>query len=490
MFISRQLSNASNAVELMLADEGGSGGTPFVVEMSKEKYLEALELFPTRLVYSNVRYDVPVHYSTASIRLTPFQAPASTINNGGGPAYYPLVFFDSKEEPIPVEQENESWEATMLRNLTTRLTWKRYAVITDRPLLAHIDIIIKNSFWNRHGLTIIAHVVDHFRHVGKQQHKDAQIFDDSKTHSTMVASAGSSGRNGVHLVIVLHGKGKSVRDLHPLIENLRDVYPRPLYKIIAPEYPETLTNHTNSTTVPDESELERLICVWLVAWAETQISHSGVSRVSLIGQGIGALYALHFLRKFFQDCQSTIQENNIQFGSFICIDAPFAVMPSLWVGKTDGGLDVEQADDQGNIDFLISCLGSFQKLALYSCTTDSQCPASSALLLSGEECDFLSSGLGRDDQHWRIVHYEKHRNRQKSIDMLASTTSVSTSSSSSIPPVSGTKRAVKLEGVAGLKWVRFLILPPKSSSNTSFFYWNNEHQNHLIAHIASFWSAR
>ena len=480
----------------MLADEGGTDGDPFVVELSKEKFTKPLGLFTRLITYSNVRYDVPVHYSTAAIRLTPFQAPVPSTQYEKDPSQiFPVILFDSKEEPL--RQENEipkgNFEERILYNLTKTLDWKRYAVITERPFLAHIDIIIKSELWNKHGFPIIAHLIDHFRHPARlfrnnmNDDCDGNVVVDSLyvndkpsvyVTDTKKSIVGDKRAKSVHLVVILHGANKTSRDILTLIEKLRDSYPRPTHKIIAPDYPtspNTISKDKMNANDPTDGELVRIVRIWLVAWTQYQISHSKIDQISIVGQGIGAIYGLDFILEFFKN-NPTLFGREIKLGSFISIDCLF----SNW--------KIPDTLQSNNIS---TCLTKFDHLVMYCNSIDSSCPVTPGLLIPKED-EVIISKMSRDEKFWRIVSLDSHRKRWKSEDTQANTTVSTTVPSLLDGSVSSTtsslskKEQKMIDVVARLKWKRFVVLPPKSTSHESFFYWNNENQNHLIAHITSF----
>lgn len=443
-------------LELMLADHGGENGDPFVVELSKPKFTNVLKYFKRLLTYSNVRYDVPVHYSTAAIRLTPFD-PASIPSI---PPIYPMIFSDKAHEPIP-SLKDDSYEATILRNLS-KLEWKRYAVITERPLLAHVDIIIKSVVWNKHGFPIIAHIVDHFRHY-IPKHTRHQSQEEIQAETVPLSPLPTTGKpaklevqtsdffDGVHLIILIHGLNKRARDLMPLIECIRDAYPRPMYKIVAPDYP-----HQPSCT-------QSSVIAWLFEWTNYQIAHSFANRISIVSQDVGGIYACGLVQQMHK---LKIQTKNmgVEYGSFITID-------------TDFGDQTGNAAMSLLMNSELRCvLSEFKNLVCYCSIAHPHISSLQSGLALPENAE-ISEELDQDDSFWRTVLV--------SCPSIPVVDNESTSTDGQCKCTNEAMRNVpNWQNISTLPWKRVAILPSKShSSSHSQLYWNNEKARHLIGNV-------
>ncbi|KAJ3260277.1 hypothetical protein HK103_000912 [Boothiomyces macroporosus] len=281
----------------MLAD-GNELQVPFLLKLVEEPFIKPLTYFVKLIVYSNVRHDASVHYSTAAIRkLGPFRTKVDVSLLS-----LPAIIPDVAEEEIPVVPPYTAnaklpWEDLMLNTLIT-LPWKRYAVIPTRPLLAHIDIIIKSEFLNRkHGFPIITHLVDHFR----------QPIDGPPDNVVEEIPA-TVQQPKVHLIILIHGIDGVGHDMIFLAEKLRDKFKRPNYKISIP----TCNDHkTNDGIVAASTRL--------LAWILEEVEKSNADKISFICHSIGGLYT-RFLLKMLMDEQ--VIPNKLQPVFFITIDTP------------------------------------------------------------------------------------------------------------------------------------------------------------------------
>ena len=142
----------------MLCDRLDSGD-PILVEMVSDPYLNGLRSFEHVAVYSNVKHDPAVHYSTSAIRSRRFTTKVD-LENLALPAIIPDTFPDNNVIENVLDQDN--YEMRILARLNL-INWKRFAVIPSRPLLAHTDIIIKSEYWNeQYGYPIVAHLLDNF----------------------------------------------------------------------------------------------------------------------------------------------------------------------------------------------------------------------------------------------------------------------------------------------------------------------------------------
>ncbi|KAJ3277176.1 hypothetical protein HDV01_000228 [Terramyces sp. JEL0728] len=281
----------------MLAD-GNESQVPFLLKMVEEPFIKPLTYFVKLIVYSNVRHDASVHYSTAAIRkLGQFRTKVDVSLLS-----LPAIIPDVAEEEIPVVPPYTAngklpWEALMLNTLIT-LPWKRYAVIPTRPLLAHIDIIIKSEFLNRkHGFPIITHLVDHFR-----QPIDGPPDNIEEELPSPVQ------QSKVHLILLLHGIDGVGHDMIFLAEKLRDKFPRPNYKISIP----TCNDHkTNDGIVAASTRL--------LSWILEETEKSNADKISFVCYSIGGLYT-RYLLKMLEDEQ--VIPNKLQPIFFITIDTP------------------------------------------------------------------------------------------------------------------------------------------------------------------------
>ncbi|KAI8900807.1 putative serine esterase-domain-containing protein, partial [Globomyces pollinis-pini] len=346
--------------ELLLMDHNDHQ-TPFLLRLIEEPFTRPLRFFEKLIVYSNIRYDAAVHYSTAAIRLNPFKSDLD-LNK----LVLPAVINDKEEEPLP--SDDTSWESMMLNVLLT-LPWKRYAVLTGRPLLAHIDIIIKSEFWNlKHGFPIISHLIDHFR-------TSEQTFIDEA--SIMRHSFVSLNIQPIHLIVVVHGIDSLSRELLPLIETLRDEYRWPKFRIVTPECNDGQTQDGILNGA-----------VRLMGYLKHEIKHSNANQVSFICHSIGGLYVRCALGLMGQHDLL----DDVKLGSFLTIDTAhlgtrFSGFLQEWISSTflkslvsktgkDLNLIVDNQDEKPILMVLIEPdflrpLTLFQNLVVYSSVASS-----------------------------------------------------------------------------------------------------------------------
>jgi hypothetical protein len=258
----------------MLSDRVPSDGRPLLIHLSQEEYTKPLKEFHRIIAYSNVRYDVSVHYSTAAIRKGGFvgEYDAACMN-------LPAVLPDNAPESVP--DPKESLEMEMLSNLL-HLPWKRYAVITGRPLLAHIDIIIKSVFLNlKHGFPIISHLIDRFR-----------LNNDSPKleNSVPIAVQEPQSQTPVHLIVLVAGLSHVSNDLMPLAESIRDQYPRPQYKVVVPRCNDYKAGDgiVNCATR-------------LYSWIRQEISEANANKISFVAECVGGLYTRCVIGMLFKE---------------------------------------------------------------------------------------------------------------------------------------------------------------------------------------------
>jgi hypothetical protein len=248
----------------MLSDKVKIDGRPMLVHLSREEYTNPLENFLRIIAYSNVRYDISVHYSTAAIRKGSFDGNYDLTHMN-----LPAVLPDNTPEAIP--DPAESLEMEILHNLA-QLPWKRYAVITGRPLLAHIDIIIKSVYLNlRHGFPIISHLIDRFR-----------VSNESPTLEADIPLLVAEPKQNlpVHLIVLIPGLLTVSNDLMPLAESIRDEYPRPHYKVVVPR----INDYRSGDGILNGAAR-------LYSSIRDEIESSRANKISFVGECVGGLYS-------------------------------------------------------------------------------------------------------------------------------------------------------------------------------------------------------
>jgi Putative serine esterase (DUF676) len=311
----------STGAELMLYDN-----PPFLVELSTPSWTQVLTLFKRLVCYSNTRYDVSVHYSTAAIR-----APGTVFIPPQKHLIYPAILNDSSQEPIPTD---DSYESLILKNLL-KLDWKRYAVIPSRPFLAHIDVIIKSVWLNhKHGISIVCHIIDHFRI--------------------------PSVTTNVHLIVIVCDG--DTRDVLRLREFVRNKFARPSFKVVS------------------VSKIEEK----LVTWLKYQILHSNATKLSFIGHGNGGLLAR------WVGGMLRVENVNVEMVNLVCIDTPHLStglpQTTLWKNKDiiENGDDTRMADLINTEEFVGYAQG-FKNLVLYASSKDPSLSIHSGLLLDSPD---------------------------------------------------------------------------------------------------------
>lgn len=141
--------------ELMLQDNHSDGKPLLLILATDPHFITGLCMF--RLIaYANVANDPSVQYSTSAIRRrNPFkhlELPKNAmIINENDKLVDGLVDLNRASLEMFVEE--------MVSNLE-RLPWVRFAVLTSRMFLGHVDIIVKSKYWNkRYGQDIVDHIV-------------------------------------------------------------------------------------------------------------------------------------------------------------------------------------------------------------------------------------------------------------------------------------------------------------------------------------------
>jgi hypothetical protein len=130
--------------------------TGILYEMTLDSYLEPLKLFEKLIVYANIKYDPVVDYSNANICKNNYQYCKYNKNR-------PLVF--EHDEPLEVFSNVDDLdpEQLMLQRLMS-VGWTRFAILPSRPLVAHVDMIVKSKFFSKkHGESICKHIASHFQ---------------------------------------------------------------------------------------------------------------------------------------------------------------------------------------------------------------------------------------------------------------------------------------------------------------------------------------
>eukprot|EP01083_Nonionella_stella_P158713 516895_1 len=154
--------------EMMLKDTN-----PFLLRMTKGKYLDALEAFAKRIAVANIANDTSVSFRSATMLRENFykayksqfksRLPALAYNSRildrarvladmvQSDRYYTENFpkANTKNEDLKLEQQ-------MIENLN-KLEWNRVDCF-GRPLFAHTDIVVKSERFNN-GHKIVEHVI-------------------------------------------------------------------------------------------------------------------------------------------------------------------------------------------------------------------------------------------------------------------------------------------------------------------------------------------
>lgn len=211
------------------------------------------------------------------------------------------------------------------------------------------------------SIAIVSHIIDHFRSLHLPTSPQ------------------------VHLIVLI--TEQSSRDLLPLIESIRDQYPRPFYKVITLDW---------GTKIYDD----------LVY----QLDHSNATKLSFIGHGVGGLISRWLV--------GLLERRDIQFVNMICIDTPNISIglpqTTFWNGKdiSSKGNDSRMVD-LINSEAYISSLSRFSNLVLYASTKDPSLSLESGLLLDEPDSfsevsgpsivslDCISSGIGVKGLPWK-----------------------------------------------------------------------------------------
>ncbi|KAI9335894.1 putative serine esterase-domain-containing protein [Obelidium mucronatum] len=160
-------------LELVLSDS-----QKLVLRLGTEAaYLDALRLFKTRTAYACVSHDLSVGFETAAIRTdNPCRETSTAVRDVLFSPFNSIPLLNSKsatqprlldisewpiDEKFNVEKDGESHGhvQAMLNGLNS-MKWTRIAIFPTRPLLAHVDCIVKNELWNvQFGDSVIQDVV-------------------------------------------------------------------------------------------------------------------------------------------------------------------------------------------------------------------------------------------------------------------------------------------------------------------------------------------
>ena len=237
-------------------------GNPLMIDLVNDFYLSALSSFRHIICYSNVKHDPAVHYSTSAIMNRRFETKFD-LSNLALPAIIPDDFPDNTVRHDIIDESN--YEIRMLSKLN-RINWNRFAVIPARPLLAHVDIIIKSEYWNeQHGYPVVAHMLENFQHT----------FTKPTLYRALSLNPGRE-----HLVVLVPGHDSISHDLLPLADALRNRYPKPKYRIVVP----CCNDLKTSDGIANGSAR-------LFQWLHDIITTSPINRISFIGESVGGLYA-------------------------------------------------------------------------------------------------------------------------------------------------------------------------------------------------------
>jgi triacylglycerol esterase/lipase EstA (alpha/beta hydrolase family) len=402
-------------IELFLEDV--EEGDPMLVKLTCGVYYSALEHFQRLSVYSNTKFDVPVHYSTAAIRKRAFKTTMEVSS-----LTLPTVIPDNYPDDDNNDEGVIKTEYMMLKRLN-KLGWNRYAVIPTRPLLAHVDIVIKSEYWSKkHGYPVISHLVDRFRH-------PITINDEPCINCP-------KNNNYHHLILILPGRGSVAHELLYLAETIRDHFPRPEYKIVLASVND---NRHRDGIFEASKRILKLI--------KDEIHGTMISKISYICESSGGLYARHLL-KLMKD-EKLVPINYITISTpHLGIDLP----SKAWsrIGQQLNLLDKERiVSEMARHDYVFHLKG-FKNLVIYGNIKSDQNSTYKSSLIQGADNECTQ------DKFWRIVADKR--------------------------TVKFSKEEALFNNLQSLEWKRFAIVPPKQLIYPAKFnYWVNE--NPLVIHI-------
>ncbi|EGG13976.1 esterase/lipase/thioesterase domain-containing protein [Cavenderia fasciculata] len=155
--------------QLMLTDDPEN---PLLLKMTdpNDIYYKGLELFKSRILYSNIENDIQVNFCTSDMtHRNPYTKRVGKVEELIEMIFhekYPHIINPSTQAPfVPVgedsfkNEEKRQQLLKMLQNLQT-LTFDRYHCYF-KNFLSHTNVIMKRSYLNNEGQDVIQHVNDH-----------------------------------------------------------------------------------------------------------------------------------------------------------------------------------------------------------------------------------------------------------------------------------------------------------------------------------------
>jgi hypothetical protein len=429
----------------MLADDTELG-VPLLVQLTQHIYLAALKAFESLVLYSNVRHDPSVHYSTGAIRRRSFESSLDLKSIS-----LPAVVSDDHPDPISnclqlSSQDSQNHEVIIHANLN-QLPWNRFAVIPARPLLAHIDIIIKSEFWNqKQGYPIVAHLIDNFKHC-HQLSSEKEIVSSIKDTKSI----------NVHLILILHGHDCISHDILPLADAIRNQFGKPHTIVLIP---------TCNDGKTDDGLMSGSLR--LMNYMKEVLSQYSITQISIVAESIGGLYARCLLGLLFQ---SGLLADNMELCNFITIDCPhLGTRKTLneWYSSkylksmmSKTGAELNLLDDTPILVTLttndyLRVLSMFKRRILYANVLQdsvSYYTSSSITCSASPYMECAANGIDRI------------------IEIKATEASVNNSIESTL-----------LNTFNTLEWTRYAIIPGKKGIQKSS-YWTFDQEHPLISHL-------
>lgn len=139
---------------------------PFLLQLTQNEYLQGLQLFKTRTLYSNILNDIQVTFCTSDIS---HSNPYTKIDQNlwEFSTQYPHLIKEpiafskfEKESQSLLKDEKGHFIRDALYNLQT-LEFKRYHAYYPNPL-SHTNVVVKRKSINAAGVGLISHLIDNF----------------------------------------------------------------------------------------------------------------------------------------------------------------------------------------------------------------------------------------------------------------------------------------------------------------------------------------
>jgi hypothetical protein len=450
-------------------------GDPFLWDLANGAYFDGLKSFKRLSAYSNVKFDVPVHYSTAAIRKRSF---CTTMNIDS--LTLPAVINDDHPELLSgSDEENEkelSFEDRIFEKLD-QLPWNRYAVIPTRPLLAHVDIIIKSEFWNhKHGFPVISHLIDRFRHHEIEENNE---FSELKSIDS---------NEYLHLIVLIPGLDQVANDLLFLAETIRDKFPRPKYKIVIP----SCNNYKTKDGIVASSQR-------LFEAIKSEVKGTKIHKISFISESSGGLLARYLIMLFFKyDLIPSVLEPM----NFITISTPhLGIKKQAFSLFTKTPIEQEMILGDSNNQSILSLmttddfllpLSLFNNLILYANTRLDGNGSYSACSISLEESpslkfveDIIPRIFKIDSNISTSTQSFTHINHPDSCSpTIGVNTPTTLTNSANVDPTKLNDSSLLniFNSLNSLTWKRFAFVPEKQLIQPArFSYWNEK--NPMSIHI-------